>query len=183
MKPCVYTTQHKVWLDAALACGSTELVCFRSARKWAKAAQLVDRHAPLPILFRQQDDSDHVLTCRFVAELAEIYFKDEFETEARRLAWLEDKLWLQRITIQKDWRTDRFPTWQAQFQAWEIDNFMKSKTWYIVRGLQEIEPLSLPHLRKLKHDDPLSPNFIRGYALCHYPADEIRRVVRPATAV
>jgi len=183
MNPCVYTTQHQVWLNAASACGPTEPVCFRSARKWAKAARLVDRHEPLPILFRQQDDSDPVLSCRFVAELAEVHFNDQFESDTRRLAWLEDKLWLQRNTIKNRWRMDRFPTWQAQFQAWEIDNFMKSKTWYILRGLQEIKPLPLPRLRKLEDGHPLSPKFIRGYALCHYPADEIRRVVRTATAV
>ena len=51
---------------------------------------------------------------------------------------------------------------------------MKADTWYIVRNLREIEPLPLPRLRKLDDDHPLASNYIRGYALCHYPAAEVK---------
>ena len=184
MKPCVYTTQHSGWLTSALARDHDDLICFRSARRWASAARLLNRHGQLPILFRKQDDdSDPVLTCRFVAELTEVRFIDEFETNAHRLAWLDDKLWFQREVLKRKWQTNHFPTWESQYKTWEIDKFMAAKTWYIVRSLQEIAPLPLPRLRKLNGDHPLAPNFVRGYALCHYPENEIRLKARAATAV
>ncbi len=183
MNPCIYTTQFPMWLAAASDCDAAKLVCFRSAKRWATAAKLLNRYGPLPILFRQQDDSDPVLACRFVAELVEIYFPERFETDDRRLAWLDENLWLQRETIKKLPRTDRFPTWESQFKAQEIDFFMDGKTWYFVRGLHAMKPLPLPRLRKLKDGRGLADNFTRGYALCHYPADEILSVPALPAAV
>ena len=176
MNPCVFTTQFGVWLREASVRPPTDLICFRSAKRWATAAKLLRRHGSLPILFRQQDDSDPILACRFVGELVEIQFPERFDNDARRLTWLDEKLWLQRDTIRTDWRDDRFPTWESQFKAWEIDDFMRSKSWYIARGLREIVPLPLSRLHKLKDNDPLADNYVRGYALCHYPADEILSV-------
>ena len=56
----------------------------------------------------------------------------------------------------------------------ETNSFlMKAKTWFSVQDVREIKPpLSLPHLRKLTDNRPLSSNFVRGYALCHYPKNE-----------
>lgn len=182
MDPCVYTTQHETWLRAASGCTASQLVCFRSARRWATAGKLLTTQSTLPVLFRQQDEATPVLACRFIADLVEIHFADDFESDEKRLAWLDERLWLQRETIKNQSRTERFPTWESQFKTWEIDNFLKAKTWYIVRGLREIDRLPLPRLRKLKGDHPLSPNFVRGYALCRYPQEEIRRIpkVEPA---
>jgi hypothetical protein len=176
MNPCVFTTQFEVWLRAATNRSPNDLICFRSAKRWATGSKLLRRHGSLPILFRQQDDLDPILSCRFVGELVEIQFPEQFESDAQRLTWLDERLWLQRNTIQTDWRSDQFPTWESQFKAWEIDEFMNAKTWFMVRGLREIIPLPLPRLRKLDGDHPLAPNYIRGYALCHYPVDEIRMV-------
>jgi len=173
MGPCVYTTQHPIWLEAASACAPCDAVCFRSNKRWATGAKLLDRHGTLPVLFRKQEDSDEVLACRFVADLVEIHFPDWFESDAARLAWLDEKLWLQRDTIKKLERSERFRTWESQFKAWEIDNFMKAETWFIVRNLREIRALPLPRLRKLDDDHPLASNYIRGYALCHYPDKEV----------
>ena len=53
---------------------------------------------------------------------------------------------------------------------------MKAMTWFSVRDVREIKPLPLPRLRKLKDNRPLSSKFVRGYALCHYPKDEIRTI-------
>lgn len=173
MDPCVYTTQHEIWLQAAAACGPTEQVCFRSAKRWATARRLLTKQTTLPLLFRQQDEGALVLACRFAADLVEVHFPEDFESDAGRLKWLDERLWLQRDTIRERPRTDRFPTWESQFKTWELDAFMKAKTWYTLRGLREIASLPLPRLRKLNGNHPLSPQFIRGYALCHYPRDEI----------
>lgn len=154
-----------------------------SAKSWATARKLLKNQTTLPILFRQQDDkSTSVLACRFRAELVEIHAAKEFESDTKRLAWLQEKLWLQREIIKKQNRSPRFPTWQLQFQEWEIDNFMKDKTSYVIRGLHEIEPLPLPRLRKLVDNRPLAPNFRYGYALCQYPESEIRRTDKSNTA-
>ena len=83
---------------------------------------------------------------------------------------------MQRDTIKSQPCTTKFPTWQSQFKEWEIDNFMKAMTWFSVRDVREIKPLPLPRLRKLKDNRPLSSKFVRGYALCHYPKDEIRTI-------
>ena len=48
---------------------------------------------------------------------------------------------------------------------------MKAMTWFSVRDVREIKPLPLPRLRKLNDN---SSKFVRGYALCRYPKDEIR---------
>lgn len=146
------------------------------------AAKLLNHHGTLPVLFRQQEDSDAVLACRFVAELVEIRFPEQFDSDATRLAWLEGKLWLQRETIIKMHKpTERYPIWEAQFKSSEIDDSLDAKTWYVIRSLREIKPLPLPRLRKLKKNQPLAPNFVRGYALCHYPSDEVKVVNgRPA---
>ena len=181
MDPCVYATQFPIWLKAASARTPSELVCFRSNKRWATAAKLLERHGTRPILFREQQDSAEELTCRYVAELVEVHFRDRLENDADPLAWLDEKLWLQRDTIKGLERTERFPTWEAQFKTWEIDSFMKADTWYVIRNLREIKPLPLPRLRKLDGDHPLAPNYIRGYALCHYPAAEVKVVDGSAT--
>ncbi|MBW3539630.1 MAG: hypothetical protein KY476_05110 [Planctomycetes bacterium] len=90
-----------------------------------------------------------------------------------RQAWLNEKLLLQRDTIKRE-RDDRFPSWESQFETWELDKFMKAATWYIVCEIRPITPLPLPRLRKLKGDHPLAANYTRGYALCHYPMTEIQ---------
>lgn len=182
MDPCVYTTQHDTWLRAASGCSPTQVVCFRSAKRWAKASRLLTTQTTLPVLFRQQNETTPVLACRFVADLVEIHFADQFANDQARLAWLEDRLWLQRETIKSQPRTGRFPTWESQYKTWEIDNFMTAITWFSVRRVREIEPLPLPRLRKLDDDRPLSPNFIRGYALCRYPQGEIRTIGKTGPA-
>ncbi len=164
------------------ACSPTELVCFRSAKRWVTAHKFLKVQSTLPIFFRQQDESTSVLACRFVAKLVEIHFAEQFENDAKRLAWLEERLWLQRETIKKQGRTARFPTWESQFKVWEINNFMTDKTWYIIRGLCEIKPLPLPRLHKLIDDRPLAANFVRGYALCRYPEGEVRCVANAGPA-
>ena len=178
--PCVYTTQHNTWLRAAVGRSSTQLVCFRSGKRWKRASQLLTSHNTLPVLFREQDETTLVLACSFVAELVEIHFADQFANDRARHAWLEDRLRLQRDTIKRLWLQQRHPTQfrtpQAQFKAWEIDNFMKAITWFSVRDVRKIEPLPLPRLRKLKDNRPLSSEFVRGYALCSYPKDEIRMI-------
>ena len=177
MDPCVYTTQHGTWLHAAVGCSPKQLVCFRSVKRWTTARQLLIAHTTLPVLFRKQDETTPVLACRFVAELVEIHFADDdqFANDRARLDWLEARLWLQRDTIKNQQRTAKFPTPQAQFKEWEIDKFMKAMTWFSVRNVRKIiKPLPLPRLRKLKDNRPLSPKFVRGYALCRYPKDEIR---------
>ena len=176
MDPCVYTTQHGTWLHAAVGCSPKQLVCFRSVKRWTTARQLLIAHTTLPVLFRKQDETTPVLACRFVAELVEIHFADDdqFANDRARLDWLEARLWLQRDTIKNQPRTAKFPTPQAQFKEWEIDKFMKAMTWFSVRNVRKIKPLPLPRLRKLKDNRPLSQKFVRGYALCRYPKDEIR---------
>lgn len=182
MDPCVYTIQHETWLVAASSYPA-ERVCFRSAKSWATARRLLQKQTTLPILFRQQDDqSTAVLSCRFRAELVEIHAAEEFEGDAKRLAWLQEKLWLQPEIIKKQDRSPRFPTWQSQFQEWEIDNFMRDKTSYIIRDLHEIEPLPLPRLRKLVDNRSLAPNFRHGYSVCKYPESEIVRTDKSHTA-
>lgn len=180
MRPCVYTTQFQTWLKEGSACAPTESVCFRSNKRWATAAKLLERHAALPVLFRQQEDSNAILACRFVAELTEIRFLDRFEDDVQRRAWLDEKLWLQRKTIKKQERTKRFPTWESQYKAWEVDKFIGAKTWYVVRNVRQIRPLPLPRLRKLTNNQPLADTFIRGYALCYYPSQEIVLIGEPA---
>ena len=55
-------------------------------------------------------------------------------------------------------------------------------TWFSVRDVREIKPLPLPRLRKLKDNRPLSSEFVRGYALCRYPKDEIRTIGKTGPA-
>lgn len=180
MGPCVYTTQFPIWLDAAVSRPETDAICFRSNKRWAKAAKLLDRHGTLPVLFRKQEDSDVALACRYVADLMEIHFPNRMKDDPVRFDWLNDKLWLQRDVIKKIQRSDRFPTWESQFKAWEIEKFMNAETWYIVCNVREIKPLPLACLRKLADDHPLASNYTRGYSLCHYPATEIQFVGRAA---
>jgi hypothetical protein len=130
----------------------------------------------LPVLFRQQDEPTPVLACRFAATLVEVCYPDRLESDAMRLEWLDERLWLQRDTIKCQPRTAQFSTWESQYHTWEIDTFMKAKTWYTIRGLYEIEPLPLPELLKLDGGHPLSANYVRSYALCQYPGERIRRV-------
>ena len=150
----MYTTQHGTWLRAAVDCSPTQLVCFRSVKRWKTARQLLTSHPTptLQVLFREQDETTPVLACRFVAELVEIHFADQFANDRARRAWLEDRLWLQRNKIKS--HHPKYRTWQEQFKVEEIDNFMKAKTWFSVRDAREIKPLPLPRLRKLKDNRP-----------------------------
>ena len=182
MEPCIYTTQFVTWLDAALACAPTKRVCFRSNKRWATAAKLLEKDGTLPVLFRQQEDLSTPLACRFVAELVEICFADAFVNNEQRLAWLDERLWLQKETIQQHPSED-FPTWKSQYEEWEVNKFMKAETWYSIRNLCEIKALPLPMLRKLTNNEPIAPNFVRGYALCHYPRAEVEVIGVRAAAV
>ena len=173
MSSCIYTTQYPIWLDAALPCEASKPISFHSNKKWATAKKLLDRAGSLPLLIRRQEDETEDLACRYLADLLEITFREDIANDTERLAWLDEKLWFQRKTIQDLPRTQQFSTWEQQYKAWEIDYFMKATTWYTIANLREISPLPLPRLRKLDGDHPLAPNYIRGYALCHYPDDEI----------
>jgi hypothetical protein len=135
----------------------------------------------LPVIFRQQD-GPRPFVCRFVADLLEIHFRRDFEDDRARLAWLDDHLWLQRQTIKGKARTAEFPTWESQYEAWEIDDFMSASTWYVLRNVREIAPIPLPRLRKLDGNQPLSADYVRSYSLCHYPEEDIRLIPKPASA-
>ena len=172
MDPCVYTTQHGTWLRAAVDCSPKQLVCFRSAKRWKTASQLLTPRTTLPVLFRKQDETTPVLACHFIAELVEIHFADQFANDRERRVWLEDRLWLQRNKIKS--HHPKYRTWQEQFKVEEIDTFMKAMTWFSVQKVRKIiKPLPLPRLRKLKDNRPLSSKFVRGYALCRYPKDDV----------
>jgi hypothetical protein len=141
-----------------------------------RAAKLLGQFGKLPILFREQEDSNETLACRFIAELIQIQFADGFSNNAKRRAWLNEKLWFQWESIQGPKRDESYSTPQSQYEEQEIKKFMAAKTWYIVRLIREIEPLPLPHLHKLSDSKPLAANFIRGYAICQYPTDRIKFV-------
>ncbi len=47
MTPCVYTTQFSTWLEPALARAVTDLICFRSGKRWATAAKLLGHFGTL----------------------------------------------------------------------------------------------------------------------------------------
>ena len=64
----------------------------------------------------------------FIADLVEIHFRKDLADDQARLAWLDDHLWLQRKTIKSSSRSAEFPTWESQYSAWEIDNFLKAST-------------------------------------------------------
>ena len=173
MDPCVYTTQHRRWLLAAVGDWPTP-VCFRSGKRWKKAHHLLTPPATLRVLFREQDETETTpgLACRFVADLVEILFvADHLATDRARRAELQERLWLQRDTMIK-----------SKSQDWDIkretDTFLKAVTWFSVRNVLEIDPLPLPRLRLLEDNRPLSSEYRRGYALCRYPKNEIKPIVK-----
>lgn len=172
MGPCVYTTQHPEWLDAALKCNHSDEICFHSRRKWATARNLLERHGTLPLLIRRQEGEGEEFVCRYIADLRGVHFRSDFENDIKRLAWLDEKLWLQRETIRLKHKP-QYPTWEHHYKELEVDHFIQSTTWYIISNLREIKPLPLPLLHKLDGNHPLASNYIRGYALCHYPEDQI----------
>lgn len=175
MNPCVYETQFPRWLEeAASPSAGSKLVCFRSKKRWTSAANLLTQYGTLPILFREQKDTAEGLSCRFRAELVEIHFQDQFETDANRRAWLTDKLWLQRDRYVRDGQSD-------EFESQEIDHFFKARTWYLIRNTTEIEAVPLHLLRKLGDDKQLARNYTRGYALCHYPVAIVKDKSKPRT--
>ena len=170
MDPCVYTTQHGPWLCAAVN-GSPKKppVWFRSGKRWKTARQLLTSHPTLPVLFREQNKT----AVGFVADLVKIRFADEFATDRARRAWLQDRLWLQR---------DRMAKNPSQFKNWNIkketDTFLEAVTWFSVQNVREIEPLPLPSLRLLANNRPLSSEYRRGYALCRFPKNKIRPLIK-----
>ena len=181
MQICVYTTNHPLWLHHMRDhCSPDDLVCFRSNRKWATAKRHLDRDGTLPVLIRETKDDTDGFMCTFVAELTEIWFPQQFTTDKARRNWLNEKLWLQREGIQSRGHDPRFESWQDQFKAWEIDNFMKAKTFYIIRNLRAIEPLPLPNLTKVDGGQPLSADYTRGYSICYYPESKIKVVAENA---
>ena len=113
------------------------------------------------------------VACRFVADLVEILFvADHLATDRARRAELQERLWLQRDTMIK-----------SKSQDWDIkretDTFLKAVTWFSVRNVREIKPpLPLPRLRLLEDNRPLSSEYRRGYALCRYPKNEIKPIVK-----
>jgi hypothetical protein len=114
----------------------------------------------------------HSLLCTFLAKLAELWFPAQFGSDAERRAWLEEKLWLQRDGWKAKGPDRQSQSWQETFQAREIEPFMEAQTYYIIRNLRAIEPLSLSRLVKLINGQALADNYTRGYAICHFPEPE-----------
>ena len=57
--------------------------------------------------------------------------------------------------------------------------FLKAVTWFSVQNVREIKPLlPLPRLRLLEDNRPLSSEYRRGYALCRFPKNEIKPVIK-----
>jgi hypothetical protein len=179
MQVCIYTTNHQDFLQYMLHhCTPADLVCFRSNRKWVSARRYL-RSGTLPMLIREIDNDADEFVCNFVAELVEVWFPGQFETDGERRAWLQDKLWLQREVYKEHDPKPGFETSEGQFQAWELDYFTNlGETYYIIRNLRRIKPLPLPQLMKVKvrkvGDSPqLSPKYIRSYSLCWYPESKV----------
>jgi hypothetical protein len=130
------------------------------------------KSGPIPILFRNTDESGEELRCHFVAELTEIYFLRDLETSAR-LEWLREHLWLQKSHY---W--EQYPqNGEEEFVRREIDKCMRHAErtcCYSVENMRKIHQFSITRLRKLSNNKPLKPNFTRPYALCYYPAEEVR---------
>jgi hypothetical protein len=172
MNVCVYTTNHPLWLHHMRDhCTPSDLVCFRSNQRWAAARHHLRTNDSLPLLIRETKDDTESFLCTFLAELVELWFPKQFGNDAERRAWLDEKLWLQR----DGWKA-KGQNWQEQFQAREIERFMKAETYYIIRDLRPIEPLPLSKLVKVSNGEALAQNYIRGYAICYFPASEVRTV-------
>ena len=149
MAKCIYTTQHRNWLNAARDKPDDYEICFRSDKSWKTANDLLAEDGALKVLFRRHED-DGEFTCRFVAELVAICFPRKMADDETRRAALDRKLIFQRELIKNDhysgdpdYECHKFATWESQFKAWEIDTFMKTKTWYTVRCIREIKPVPL----------------------------------------
>jgi hypothetical protein len=170
--PCIYASQHQMWLDEAASCDPVKLVCFRSRKKWVRAETLLKDHATLPILFGRQDDPGKDFSCHFAADLVDVYFKDQFRNLADCRAWLNENLWLQR----KVWQRRNRAHWESKFEDLEIKKFLEDHTWYRVQAMRKIRPLPLPRLRKLRNNQPLSPGFRWGYAICQISGSALERL-------
>jgi len=184
MQKCIYTTNHKNFLDYMLAncphahcppdeTPPTSLACFRSSRKWATAKTLLrkepDKSDTLPILIREiKDDSELILPIEFVAELIEVYIPSGSTTVPERQDWLKHRLGLQEKVYEGTGQNDR---WDARREiAYSSE---KGKTYYIIRNLRKIEPLPLVELTKVFGGTPLSPEYHYSYSICEYPESKI----------
>jgi hypothetical protein len=171
--PCIYSSQHKRWLEAASTCTPTRRVCFMSKRRWAGAAILLERHTTLPILFRQHDVDEEHFTCRFAARLVEVNFRDAFRNDSERRAWLDDALSLQHDS----WRRSDGPELgESKYRRLEVDKFLESQTWYVVQGTRPIPPVPLGRLRKRANNEPLARDYKYPYAICQLPTEDIAKL-------
>jgi hypothetical protein len=129
------------------------------------------KSGPIPILFRNTDESEEELRCHFVAEVTQISFLRDLETSAR-LEWLREHLWLQKNHWWEQYPQDG----EQEFVRREIDKCMRNANTccYSVENMRKIHPFSITRLRKLRNNEPLEENFSRPYALCYYPAEEVR---------
>ena len=128
MDPCVYTTQHDIWLSCrgGLLVDAAGLLPQRQTLEEGTPATDTSCHAAGVVPKARRDDP------RFGLPLRRRTRRDSFRRSVRerpRLAWLkdEDRLWLQRDTMIKS---------QSQFKDWDIDRemdtFMKAITWFSV---------------------------------------------------
>jgi hypothetical protein len=134
----------------------------------------MESHETVPLLFREQDTKSAELTCSFRADLVEVIFPRDVGDSVAQRAWLEEHLWLQRQDIQSKPRSPGSPPGQPDFAEQELAPFLAARTWYLLRNVKVIEPIPINRLHKLDGDHPLAPNFIRGYALCHYPEELVK---------
>ena len=165
---CIYTTIQKLWLDEFLNLSPGSTATFQSVHKWKRAEELLQGKSSVPVLIRASGEDSEPLQCAYIADLVALTFADRFMTKEDKQRWLENNLTLQKHYIQNN-TSPKFSTWHAQFESWELDFGNKANTWFMLRNLRRIKPFPITKLVKESNNQPLAPNYIRGYAICYFP--------------
>lgn len=175
MDLCIFTANHSTWLKAATE-QDEKSIWLRSNKPWVFAKDHLDKHDSLPILFRETGGGVETPSCTFAADVVEIKFADDISGD--RASWLRENLKPQLGQIMKDWangrRRAKYSSPEEQFEAEEVQLFLKAATYYHVKNVREIEPIPMNELNKKNGGQPLALNFGRGYAICEYPMSEVQ---------
>ena len=140
----VYSRNHRGHLESAAAVGSTDsqrLVTLRSQKEWVSADKATRKYGPTAIYFAVVDGGPFV---EYEAELVEVQLNPDAENP----------------------ETKRLLAYAAETTSHEGLWGDKVKTLYAIRNCRKLsQHYRLSELTKCDGGQPLSDDYIRGYAL------------------
>ena len=151
IRPAVFARNYGKYLEEASKLGPTQLVTFRSATRWTRAANALANHNTIPVYFAVVGEGPYVT---FVADLVAIHLNPApYEPDTKKFLGFS------------------LPS-TAQEGLWESYESSVS-TLYMVKQCRKLDSaFSITRLVKVSNDEPIAPNYGYSYSVVYQRGNE-----------